>query len=359
MKKILVIEDEAALREEIVTWLSLEGYEVLEAENGRKGLEIALEAAPDIILSDIMMPELSGKEVLNFLVQKAGFDIPFLFMSALAEREDIRAGMIMGADDYITKPFSRTDLLNSLKTREQKHEMVKQDKGKALSELREQIIMHLPHELRTPLNSIIGFGSMLAEMPENFTPQEIAEFGDYIHKGGLRLHRLVENYLIYIQLMIKKIPHNFKYDGLYIEHLANEVIYNLVVTQKYKQPYYLNFETAPQLHLPEEFLRKIIYELLDNAFKFSIPSSTIKVNGAISGNSYHIRIHNEGRGMLKSEIEKIGAYMQFGRQQFEQQGMGFGLIITSQMLQLAGGSLEIKSDPEKSITVTCIIPFDK
>ena len=62
--------------------------------------------------------------------------------------------------------------------------------------------------------------------------------------------------------------------------------------------------------------------------------------------------------MLKSEIEKIGAYMQFGRQQFEQQGMGFGLIITSKMLQLAGGSLEIESDPEKSITVTCIIPFD-
>ncbi len=358
MKKILVIEDEAALREEIVTWLSFEGYEVLEAENGRKGLEIALEAAPDIILSDIMMPELSGKEVLNFLVQKAGFDIPFLFMSALAEREDIRAGMIMGADDYITKPFSRTDLLNSLKTRIAKHEVVLQNKNMALSELREQIIMHLPHELRTPLNSIIGFGSMLADMPENFTSNEIAEIGTYIHKGGLRLHRLVENYLIYIQLMIKKIPRSFTYDGQYIEYLANEVIYNLVATQKYKQPYLLNLESTSVLHLPEEFLRKIIYELLDNAFKFSTPSSTIKVRGTVTDKSYHLTIFNEGRGMQKNEIEKIGAYMQFGRQQFEQQGLGFGLVIASQMLQMSGGSLEIESEPEKSITVTCIIPFD-
>lgn len=86
MKKILVIEDEAALREEIVTWLLMEGFQVIEAENGRKGLELALEANPDIILSDIMMPEMTGNEVLNFLMQKTGFDIPFLFMSALAER---------------------------------------------------------------------------------------------------------------------------------------------------------------------------------------------------------------------------------------------------------------------------------
>lgn len=68
MKKILVIEDEAALREEILTWLLMEGFQVIEAENGRKGLELALEANPDIILSDIMMPEMTGNEVLNFLM---------------------------------------------------------------------------------------------------------------------------------------------------------------------------------------------------------------------------------------------------------------------------------------------------
>ena len=357
MKKILVIEDEAMLREEIVTWLTLEGYEVVEADNGRKGLELALQAAPDIILSDIMMPDLSGTDVLRFLMEKAGFDIPFLFMSALAEREDIRKGMILGADDYITKPFTRKDLLDSLQARQQKSELAKSNKKEAVNELRNQIIMHLPHELRTPLNSIIGFASMLTEMPEKFNTNEIAEFGKHIYKGGLRLHRLVENYLLYIQLLLKKMPSEDHCQGEHIELIANEVIYNLIETQKYQQSYHLSLEPAPILQIPEVFIRKILWELLDNAFKFSFPDSVIRISGSIKDNSYLLSIHNEGRGMAEEDIHKIGAYMQFGRQYFEQQGIGFGLILSTQMLESAGGKLEIESIPDQTTTIHCSIPF--
>ena len=357
MKKILVIEDEAMLREEIVTWLNLEGYDVVEADNGRKGLELALQEAPDLILSDIMMPDLSGTDVLRFLMDKAGFDIPFLFMSALAEREDIRKGMILGADDYITKPFTRKDLLESLQARQQKSEMAKSSKREAVNELRNQIIMHLPHELRTPLNSIIGFASMMADMPEKFSSQEIAEFGKHIYKGGLRLHRLVENYLLYIQLLLKKIPHESHCQGEHIELIANEVIYNLIETQKYKQPYHLSLEPAPRLEIPEMFLRKILWELLDNAFKFSFPDSSVRITGSKKDNVYLLSVHNEGRGMTEADIQKIGAYMQFGRQYFEQQGIGFGLILSTQMLQSSGGNLKIESTLEKTTTIHCSIPL--
>lgn len=360
MKKILVIEDEADLREEIVTWLLMEGFQVIEAENGRKGLEIALESNPDIILSDIMMPEMTGTEVLGFLMQKTTFDIPFLFMSALAERENIREGMKLGADDYITKPFVRAELLSSLQTRLQKHEKNLEIKNLALNELRNQIVMHLPHELRTPLNSIIGFGSMLSAMPEHFSPAEIAEFGTHIEKGGHRLHRLIENYLIYVQLALNKMNLSNIMNGKYVEMMANEVIYNLVKSHKYKNPLKLEMQaTSYQLILTEEIFRKIVYELSDNAFKFSDPGSEIQISGKVANDTYLITFVNHGRGMTKDQIEKIGAYMQFDRNYYEQQGTGFGLVIAQKMVESCGGTFAIECVPNSTITVKCTFRLDK
>lgn len=360
MKKILVIEDEAALREEIVTWLLMEGFHVIEAENGRKGLELALESNPDIILSDIMMPEMSGTDVLGFLIQKTSYDTPFLFMSALAERENIREGMKLGADDYITKPFNRTELLSSLQTRLKKHEKNLEIKNLALNELRNQIMMHLPHELRTPLNSIIGFGSMLSAMPEHFSPVEIAEFGTHIEKGGQRLHRLIENYLIYVQLALNKMNLCQTMHGEYVEMMANEVIYNLVKSHKYKNPLKLEMQaTSYQLILTEEIFRKIVYELSDNAFKFSDPGSEIQISGKVANDTYLITFVNHGRGMTKDQIEKIGAYMQFDRNYYEQQGTGFGLVIAQKMVESCGGTFAIECVPNSTITVKCTFRLDK
>lgn len=118
MKKILVIEDNAEVRENMAEILMLSNYEVVTAANGKEGVETALAHGPDLILCDIMMPVLDGYGVLHLLGRhEATATIPFIFLTAKAEKTDLRKGMEMGADDYLTKPFDGTELLNAVKIR--------------------------------------------------------------------------------------------------------------------------------------------------------------------------------------------------------------------------------------------------
>ena len=124
MKKILLIEDNLAVRENTEEILSLANYKVLTAANGKIGVELAQHEKPDLIICDIMMPELDGFGVLHILSKnEETARIPFIFLTAKTEKSDIRKGMNLGADDYLTKPFDDTDLLNAIEIRLKKHEM--------------------------------------------------------------------------------------------------------------------------------------------------------------------------------------------------------------------------------------------
>ncbi len=125
MKSILVIDDNTALRENTAEILELAGYEVWVAENGKQGVDMAIKQQPDLIVCDIMMPELDGYGVLH-LVRKnpATVATPFIFLTAKTERSDLRKGMEMGADDYITKPFDDLELLNAIEVRLKKMDVM-------------------------------------------------------------------------------------------------------------------------------------------------------------------------------------------------------------------------------------------
>lgn len=124
MTKILLIEDNPDIRDNTSEILSLAGYEVSTAENGKIGVDLAQRIKPDLIICDIMMPELDGYGVLHILNKnEATAAIPFIFLTAKTEKNDIRKGMTLGADDYLTKPFDDTDLLNAIETRLRKHEL--------------------------------------------------------------------------------------------------------------------------------------------------------------------------------------------------------------------------------------------
>ena len=140
MKHLLLIEDNNEIRENTAEILQLAGYVVATAENGKKGIELALQRRPDMIICDIMMPVLDGYGVLH-LVNKnpelAG--IPFIFLTAKAERSDFRKGMEMGADDYITKPFNDIELLNAVESRLHKTELLKKDYQSSATGVRQMI----------------------------------------------------------------------------------------------------------------------------------------------------------------------------------------------------------------------------
>ncbi|AHM62969.1 Crp/Fnr family transcriptional regulator [Flammeovirgaceae bacterium 311] len=128
MKKILLIEDNLEIRENIAEILTLANYEVSQAENGKVGVEMAKSQKPDLIICDIMMPQLDGYGVLHLLSKNpdtAG--IPFIFLTAKSEKEDFRKGMNLGADDYLIKPFDDLELLDAIEMRLKKNDILKSD----------------------------------------------------------------------------------------------------------------------------------------------------------------------------------------------------------------------------------------
>lgn len=126
MKKILIIEDNTDVRENTAEILELANYNVITAENGKEGVKLAIKENPDLIICDIMMPELDGHGVLHLLSKNEETSgVPFIFLTAKAERSDVRKGMAMGADDYLTKPFDDQELLNAIETRLKKQDIFK------------------------------------------------------------------------------------------------------------------------------------------------------------------------------------------------------------------------------------------
>ena len=171
MTKILVIEDEEPVRANILEILEAENFEAAGAENGQIGVDLALQHQPDLIICDIMMPDLDGYEVLTTLRENpATATTPFIFLSAKADRDDLRLGMELGADDYITKPCTCTELLSAIAIRLKKHTTylkhyaIEQERAKGLqkrvkeleqlSQNREDLLGRLSQELRDPMSNI-------------------------------------------------------------------------------------------------------------------------------------------------------------------------------------------------------------
>jgi CRP-like cAMP-binding protein/CheY-like chemotaxis protein len=140
MKHLLLIEDNNEIRENTAEILELAGYKVRTAENGKIGVELALQEKPDLIICDIMMPVLDGYGVLHLLNKNSELTgIPFIFLTAKAERTDFRKGMEMGADDYITKPFSDIELLNAIESRLKKTELLSKNYNADLNGMQQLI----------------------------------------------------------------------------------------------------------------------------------------------------------------------------------------------------------------------------
>lgn len=363
MKKILVVEDAQSLRKDILEMLGFEGFEAIGAENGLIGVQRAREYLPDLIICDIMMPGMDGYGVLEELRKDAiTATIPFIFLTARTDRTDMRQGMELGADDFLTKPFHAAELLATVRTRLSKREVLNQVTERRMEDLRENIMMALPHELRTPLNVILGFSDLLMMDCETMEPERIAEMSRHINSSALRLYHLIENFLIYAhtEIMISD-PSQAEFlkrtysifPSSTIEHSARQKV------QEHDRERDLEFDLRDvrAINIGEEYLRKVTEELVDNACKFSVAGTPVNVIGYVDGDHYVFTVINQGRGMTREQVAEIGAYMQFERRIHEQQGTGLGLIICKRLVELHGGAIELHSAPggETSVSVKFVI----
>jgi two-component system, sensor histidine kinase and response regulator len=358
MKKILVIEDDVHVRTNLVDILKLEGFEVAVAENGEQGLALAKDLNPDLILCDVMMPRKNGYEVLTAIRNDSLIALtPFIFLTAKASKHDVREGMELGADDFLTKPFTIDELRSAVQTQLKKHEVMAQQ----MEELRSSLTFMLPHELLTPLNVILGFASIL-QNPRNLPPvDEIAGMGKAIYENGRRLQRLVENYLLYTELKLldyKQTAHSIWRDPLPVE--TRNFLQDLSLTpakrMNRQNDVTYDLEDTTIYVAPKAFV-KILEELLDNAFKFSPAGSPVHLSSASNHQQFMLTVKDKGRGMTSEQIAKISAFMQFDRKKYEQQGAGLGLALVYRLAELNRGQVRIDSQPGQGTIVT--VAFDQ
>jgi signal transduction histidine kinase len=361
MTRILVIEDEEGIREEVAGILKFEGFSVLEAEDGAAGLALAQQHRPDLILSDIMMPKLDGYGVfLRLQDERPTAVIPFIFLTAKADKKDMRKGMGMGADDYLTKPFTRDELLQAVQSRISKRAVVEEEMSQDLDDLRYAIASHLPHELRTPLICILGYGAILEEDNTSLSAQEIAQMGRAIYDSGERLNRLIENFLLFAQIrVIATNPQSLALARRITTNSPGETIRNTtwqVADERDRlADCVVEVGNAPA-GISDEYLQKITREIVDNAFKFSPSGSMVTVTSQVEDGHYILSVQDAGRGMDPAQIQAVGAYMQFDRARYEQQGSGLGLAITREIAELYGGCLTIESALDQGTTVRVALP---
>ena len=315
MKQILVIEDTAAVREEILDLLDFEGFDAIGAPNGAAGVQLALEHHPDLILCDIMMPELDGYGVLTQLRQEpATATTPFIFLTANAAKEDMREGMELGADDYITKPFLGEELLAAIQARLTRHAAMAQQGEQTLEALRGHIIHAMPHELLTPLNGIWGFAQLLVNADSDMSSVQVSEIGTEICQAANRLHRLVQNFLTLAQIKVlaadpKQLAALRQQSTVHSDALITmAATHQAEIAQRCEGLVLRLLDTSAPIE--EGHLQKIVDELVDNAFKFSTEGAPVTVTTLKTPAAFVLEVRNQGRGLAADQIASIGACMQ-------------------------------------------------
>ncbi|MBF0501017.1 MAG: response regulator [Candidatus Riflebacteria bacterium] len=365
MTRILIIEDDIEIRESIADLLFMNGYETSTAPCGRTGIEKAFADSHDLIISDIMMPDVDGFAVYQALrADPRTAVVPFIFLTARTDRTDVRRSMGMGADDYITKPFEQKELLDSIKARLERRQIA----VSAMDELRNSLSRSLSHEFRTPLNGILGFCNIILESIRDKQPvntKDLANHIGFIRESGERLFTLVRKYELFTGIRIhtadpqilagwrKSIAIRWK------DELETDLI---KIAQQFRcVPDLESITSLPNvpLKIPENLLRCALSELMDNAYKFSSRETPVTITGVIEASNYIFTIQDHGCGMTPHQIAKIDSYIQFDRQAKEQQGLGLGLAIVKLIAKVTDCRFVIESEKSRGTTVKLIVPIAK
>lgn len=362
MKRILVTEDEQSLRANLEEVLQLENFVTFGAEDGKKALQLAKEKKPDLIISDIQMPRLDGYGFLKALRSDPDIQhLPVIFLTAKADRPDLRRAMDLGADDYLTKPFTHEELLSAIQARLAKQQLVEQREQDKLDELCHLLSYSLPHELNTPLTGMISAIDFLFYQRGQVNETDLFEALETIRISTNRLHRIAQNFLLYADLELKarnleqeKFQQNDLIGGSSVHHLsalamAKAEEYNRISDLRLELPEVLVSVSRSQFS-------KIFEELIDNAFKFSKRGTLVSISGKCFAKMVQLEVHDHGRGMIPEQIESIRAYLQFDRKLYEQQGCGLGLTIAKRLTELLGGSLSIESIPKQETRIYITLP---
>ena len=361
-KRILCIEDEPDMRMVARVMLELAGYEVEEAADGKEGVDHALKIIPDLIVCDITMPGLDGFETLEELRKhESTAHIPFIFMTGEDPRTHLRKGMNLGASDFILKPINADDFVKAVQVRLEEADQRKNESQRAIDELSENITRALPHELRTPMTGILGSAELLKSQAKEMTPEETKDIAQSLFDSAVRMNQTLEKFWIYTQCLL--LP-NDEAKLTASRQMGSEKAHQIVkrVAEKLSSSYSRTSDLVLNLSpiaigISERYLEQLLQQLIDNAFKFSTVGMQVTILTICENGMGQIIIKDNGRGMSEDQIKRVHTFMQFNREQHEQQGLGLGLMIAKRLTEIHGGNIHVSNIQGNGTTISISFPL--
>lgn len=349
--KILIIEDEEPIRQTLRDLLEINGHEVLAAADGDEGIARA-EARPDLVLCDVNMPKVGGFQVLEaFQARPHLREIPFIFLTALADRESMRRGMALGADDYLTKPFTEREILDAIAARQRRQQSLQERLKNIVSERRAAADAEWSHELMTPLTGIMGGLELIEAEAETIRPEELRELLGIIRAGAERQLALAKKLVLYNSLERLRLAPRPGEECDAADAVAAGV------GECGPDPRLVVRCDHSRVTVNAANLAAAVRELVRNALFFGARGKPVTVTGSAAGGSYRLEVADEGVGMTPEQCREAGPFRQFDRGRHNQQGLGIGLAIARAVAEISGGRMELAPGPDgRGLRVTLELP---
>lgn len=371
---ILLVEDDKSMLDGMSDLLQAVdiGYEihVLKAGNGVEALQVMHHHTPDLIISDIMMPEMDGFQFLEAIRTKLEWsNIPFVFLTARGERHEITKGLVSDADLYITKPFQSRELLELLKTKLDIARRIQDNREQNVHKLKRDILQILNHEFRTPLTYVTAYYEMLADSVDQLAEHE--NFQDYLHgiqAGCIRLTRLVEDFIQVMQLRTSEVLQQYLQRAAPIYNIWALIQESIQTVQEQAKRQNIQLHYDISYDLPAVFgdwssLVNLLGRLLDNAIKFTARNhkndmGNVYISTRTTNGLLYITVEDDGIGFPKHLNHDIfDLFFQYNRTALEQQGAGAGLTIAKGLAELHNGRIEADSQENIGSTFSLILPI--
>jgi two-component system, sensor histidine kinase and response regulator len=362
MQKILVIEDQPEIRSNLLELLEAENFQTYAAEDGSEGVQAAQEHLPDLIICDVMMPELDGYDVLNLLRQDSKTAmIPFIFLTAKATGEDLRKGMNLGADDYLSKPFTRTELLGAVNTRLSKAKTFTQHSEEQMMSLCERLSFSIPDKIFDPLDEISSISEAFIRDSAVIKPEDIAALSQNIKVNADYLQRAMKNFFLYMNIEFLACNEES------LEHLKDSSTMRpgdfifMIAMQKANQAgrskdVKVKSENV-QIMIATEDFKKIFEELLNFVLTFSEAKTSINLETFVKNDTFYCSIQCTGNSLSPEMIEQISQAEDLTRGFYEALDPGLGVLLAQRITELYGGSFNLNYDDEVSLTTTVSLPI--
>jgi len=363
-QRVLVVEDNVSLLAAIRDTLEVEGLIVFTATDGVRALQVMEDTRPDLIVADIMMPRMDGYALYRAVRARPEWvPIPFLFLTAKADKEDVLMGRSLGAEDYITKPFDPQELLVAVRARLGRALAIREVTEAEFDQLKRQITTVLGHELRTPLTYVRGYTELALDDVSSLSPDDIQAFLLGIKQGADRLNWLVDDLLLLVRLDTGQMARDFRLVAQVRRDLG-EILER--TAQQYEQQAAdcgVTLETKVEPDLPPVLLCDLLFtdalgRLVDNGIRFCRgEGKRVTVSGRVDDGRVEAAVSDNGMGIPAEEVPHLfERFWQVGREQMEQQGAGLGLAIARELIHLHGGEIIVESTPGEGSTFTIRLP---